>query len=90
MANLFWLTRAQIQRISSYFPLSHGVPRVDDQQVVSGIIHVTRNGLSLVRCAARVWPAHHGLQPLQPLVPARSLAAPVRESSGDRRGPAGT
>jgi transposase len=45
MADLFWLTKAQIQRISSYFPLSHGVPRVDDHRVVSGIIHVIRNGL---------------------------------------------
>jgi len=45
MADLFWLTKAQIERISRYFPLSHGVPRVDDQRVVSGIIHVIRNGL---------------------------------------------
>src|SRR3954470_11560239 len=45
MADLFWLTKAQIQRIAPYFPLSHGVPRVDDQRVVSGIIHVLRNGL---------------------------------------------
>jgi putative transposase len=45
MADLFWLTEAQIQRISPFFPLSHGVPRVDDQRVVSGILHVIRNGL---------------------------------------------
>lgn len=45
MADLFWLTRAQIRRIAPYFPLSHGVPRVDDQRVVSGILHVIRNGL---------------------------------------------
>lgn len=45
MADLFWLTKAQIRRITPYFPLSHGVPRVDDQRVVSGIIHVVRNGL---------------------------------------------
>ncbi|WP_201306202.1 transposase [Roseomonas harenae] len=45
MANLFWLTKAQIQRISPYFPLSHGVLRIDDQRVVRGIIHVMRNGL---------------------------------------------
>jgi len=29
----------------AYFPLSHGVPRVDDQRVVSGILHVIHNGL---------------------------------------------
>jgi transposase len=45
MADLFWLTKEQIRRIAPYFPLSHGVPRVDDQRVVSGIIHVVRNGL---------------------------------------------
>jgi transposase len=45
MADLFWLTKTQIRRIAPYFPLSHGVPRVDDQRVVSGIIHVIRNGL---------------------------------------------
>ena len=32
-------------RISPYFPLSHGVPRVDDRRVVSGIVYVIRNGL---------------------------------------------
>ena len=32
-------------RISPFFPLSHGVPRVDDRRVVSGIVYVIRNGL---------------------------------------------
>lgn len=32
-------------RISPYFPLSHGVPRVDDRRVVSGIVYVIRHGL---------------------------------------------
>ena len=45
MTDSFWLTKAQIARISPFFPRSHGVPRVDDQRVVSGIIHVIRNGL---------------------------------------------
>jgi putative transposase len=45
MADLFWLTKVQIRRITPYFPLSDGMPRVDDQRVVSGIIHVIRNGL---------------------------------------------
>ena len=44
-ADLFWLTKAQIRRIAPYFPLSHGEPRVDDQPVVRGILHVIRNGL---------------------------------------------
>jgi putative transposase len=45
MSNYFWLREAQFERIKPYFPLSHGVPRVDDRRVVSGIIHVMRNGL---------------------------------------------
>ena len=45
MSDLFWLSRAQMRRIEPYFPLSHGVPRVDDRKIVSGIIFVIRNGL---------------------------------------------
>jgi putative transposase len=45
MADLFWLSDKQLQRIEGFFPLSHGVPRVDDRRVISGIIHVLRNGL---------------------------------------------
>ena len=45
MTDLFWLSKEQLQRIEHHFPLSHGVPRVDDQRVVSGIIFVLRNGL---------------------------------------------
>ena len=45
MSDQFWLTRAQLKRIERHFPLSHGIPRVDDLRVISGIIHVIRNGL---------------------------------------------
>lgn len=45
MSDLFWLSHAQMRRIKPYFPLSHGVPRVDDRRVLSGIIFVIRNGL---------------------------------------------
>lgn len=45
MRDLFWLTEAQVARIEPFFPLSHGVPRVDDRRVVSGIIFVIKNGL---------------------------------------------
>lgn len=41
----FLLTLAQMRRLSPYFPLSHGVPRVDDRRVLSGIIYVIRHGL---------------------------------------------
>jgi transposase len=45
MDELFLLSRAQIARISPHFSLSHGVSRVDDRKVVSGILYVIRNGL---------------------------------------------
>lgn len=45
MSNLYYLSEAQYEKIKPYFPLSHGVARVDDLRVVSGIIYVIRNGL---------------------------------------------
>ena len=45
MGELWMLSEAQMRRIEPYFPLSHGVPRVDDRRVISGIIFVIRNGL---------------------------------------------
>jgi transposase len=41
----FLLTPAQMRRIRPHFPLSHGVPRVDDRRVLSGIIFVIQGGL---------------------------------------------
>ena len=45
MSDQFWLTEAQLKRIEPHFPLPYGVLRVDDRRVVSGILHVIRNGL---------------------------------------------
>jgi transposase len=45
MGGLFLLSERQMARISPSFPLAHGVPRVDDRRVVSGIVYVIRNGL---------------------------------------------
>ena len=45
MSDLMWLSEAQMRRFEPYFPLSHGVPRVDDRRIISGIIFVIRNGL---------------------------------------------
>ena len=45
MADLFMLSEAQMRRIEPFFPLSHGIARVDDRRVISGIIFVIRNGL---------------------------------------------
>ena len=33
----FLLSEAQMRRIEPFFPLSHGIPRVDDQRIVSGM-----------------------------------------------------
>jgi len=41
----FLLTAFQMRRLSPHFPRSHGVPRVDDRRVLSGIISVIRHGL---------------------------------------------
>ena len=45
MADLFLLSQAQMRRIERYFPLSHGVARVDDRRIVSAIVFVIKNGL---------------------------------------------
>ncbi|KXV75823.1 transposase, partial [Acetobacter malorum] len=45
MSDLYWLTDEQMERLQSFFPKSHGKPRVDDRRVLSGIIFVNRNGL---------------------------------------------
>ena len=45
MDDLLLLSDAQMRRIEPYFPLAHGVARVDDRRVLSGILFVIRNGL---------------------------------------------
>jgi transposase len=45
MDDLFLLSEAQMRRIEPFFPLSHGIPRVDDRRVISGIVFVIKNGL---------------------------------------------
>ena len=45
MSGLFMLSRAQMKLIEAHFPLSHGIARVDDARIISGIIYVIRHGL---------------------------------------------
>ena len=45
MADLFLLSEAQMRRIAGFFPLSHGIARVDDRRIVSAIVFVIKNGL---------------------------------------------
>ncbi|PMP98239.1 hypothetical protein S101450_00016 [Komagataeibacter saccharivorans] len=42
---MFLLSVSQMEGIASYFPLAHGVLRVSDRRVLSGIVYVIRNGL---------------------------------------------
>ena len=45
MSDLFLLSVAQMSKIEPFFPRSHGVPRVDDRRVISGIVYVLKHGL---------------------------------------------
>ena len=45
MSEQFWLSDAQVEQLAPCFPRSRGKPRVDDRRVLSGILHVQRNGL---------------------------------------------
>ena len=45
MTGQFWLTGKQVERLRSHFPKARGKPRVDDRRVLSGILHIRRNGL---------------------------------------------
>ena len=44
MSQLFYLSAEQLERIKPFFPRSHGIPRVDDRKVISGI-YVIKHGL---------------------------------------------
>ena len=45
MSEQFWLSDEQVASLARHFPRSRGKERVDDRRVLSGIIHVQRNGL---------------------------------------------
>ena len=55
MSHLFCLDQERLNRIKHMFPRPRGVARVDDRRVLSGIIHVIRNGLRW-----RDAPSNHG------------------------------
>jgi transposase len=48
LSNLFWLTDEQMERLKPFFPKSHGMPRVDDRRVLSGIIYINPQWLASV------------------------------------------
>ena len=45
MSRLLYLSPEQLEKMRPYFPLSHGIARVDDLKVLSGIIYVIKHGL---------------------------------------------
>ena len=45
MNKLYWMSAEQYAKIKRYLPYSHGVPRVDDIRVLSGIIFVLKRGM---------------------------------------------
>ena len=57
MDELWMLNEVQMRRIEPFFPLSHGIPRVDDRRVVSGIVYVIKHGL-MWRDAPRPYGPH--------------------------------
>lgn len=57
MSDCYWLTEPQLERIKPYSPQPHGRPRVDDRRVISGNIHVIRNGLRW-RDAPEIYGSH--------------------------------
>jgi transposase len=42
---VFLLSARQMARILAFLPLAHGVPRVDERRLVSGVVYVIKNGL---------------------------------------------
>lgn len=60
MSDIFVLTSSQLNKIKPYFPDPHGVPRVDDLRVISGIIYVIRYGLQW-KDAPKVYGPHKTL-----------------------------
>ena len=51
MADLFLLSQSQMRRIEGYFPLSHGIARVDDRRIVSAIRYLSSRTRLLSRLA---------------------------------------
>jgi hypothetical protein len=39
------LTDERMERLTPFFPKSHGKPRVDDRRALSGMIFINRDGL---------------------------------------------
>ena len=76
MGDQFWLTEEQVERLRPHCPKVRGKARSDDRMVLSGIVHVKRNGLrwrdapavygphktrlTIASCAGRGWGSSRG------------------------------
>ncbi len=58
---LLLLREGQMARISRFFPLAHGVPRVDDRRVMSGIVYVIKHGRRTARTSVAFYLNQSGL-----------------------------
>jgi len=85
MSHLFWLDEEHLKRIGYMFPKPRGVKRADDRRVLSGIIHVIRNGLQW-RDAPSDYGSQHFVQPVCRMVSNRRvrphLQGPGRAEGG--------
>ena len=60
--NLYWLSDEQWARIEPHLPTDvRGVERADDRRVISGIVHVLKCRLPLVRLSGSLWSADNDL-----------------------------
>ena len=74
-----------MRRIAPYFLLSHGVSRVDDRRVISGIVFVLKSGLALARRAARLRSAQDDLQPVCTVEPIGRVQQDIRRAGRQSR-----
>lgn len=69
MSGLFLLSEHHMARMSLFFPLAYGVPRVDDRRVVSGIVYMIKHALQW-KDAPKAYGPHktlyNRLHPLEP------------------------
>ena len=68
MNDLSLLSETRMAKISPYFPKPHGVQRVDDRKVISGIVYVLKTGWQWKHAPKTyVWSSQNSLQPFPSL-----------------------
>lgn len=55
ISDVFLLSKRQMNRMKRYFSTPHGVKRVNNRRVISGIIYVLKNGLRRTRLRCMVY-----------------------------------